>query len=159
MNTIDITISVILLIGIIRGFIKGFIYEIAVLGTFVICYFLGFRLAEFVATYLSKWLSVNPVSMRYVSLILACIGISIGMFFHARLFEGLVKIVALGIFNKIAGAVFGGLKYAFLLSLFLFFFNKYNFSNKHLNADKKAESALYYPVLKLATLVIGTKAN
>ena len=45
MNPLDITISIILLIGAIRGFLKGFIFEIAVLGSLVVCYFLGFKFA------------------------------------------------------------------------------------------------------------------
>jgi membrane protein required for colicin V production len=153
-NTIDITIAVILLIGIVRGFIKGFIYEIAVLGTFVICYFLGFKAATIVAVWLNKLITINPDTMRYASLFVACIGISIGMFFLGKLFEGLAKVAALGLFNKIAGAVFGGLKYAFLLSLFLYFFNKIHFENKYINSDAKANSRLYYKVGRIAQGII-----
>lgn len=156
MNYIDLTISTILLIGAVRGFIKGFIYEIAVLGSLVVCYFLGFKLAGIVATFLGKIISVNPGTLHYISLLIAWIGISVAVFFLARLFEGLVKIVALGIFNKIAGAIFGGLKYAFLLSLFFFFFNRINFSTSWLNSDSKAESVLYYPLLRLATAVFSS---
>ena len=156
MNYIDLTISTILLIGAVRGFIKGFIYEIAVLGSLVVCYFLGFKLAGIVATFLGKIISVNPGTLHYISLLLAWIGISVAIFFLARLFEGLVNIVALGIFNKIAGAIFGGLKYAFLLSLFFFFFNRINFTTSWLNSDSKAESVLYYPLLRLATAVFSS---
>ena len=156
MNSIDITISTILLIGAVRGFIKGFIYEIAVLGSLVVCYFLGFKLAGIVSTFLGKIISFNPGTLHYISLLIAWIGISVAVFFLARLFEGLVNIVALGIFNKIAGAIFGGLKYAFLLSLFFFFFNRINFTTSWLNSDSKAESVLYYPLLRLATAVFSS---
>lgn len=159
MNPLDITISIILLIGTIRGFIKGFIFEIAVLGSLVVCYFLGFKFANIVAGFLGKMISVNAGTLHYTSLLLAWIGISIGIFFLARLFEGLVKIAALGIFNKIAGAIFGGLKYAFLLSLFFYFFNRINFTTSWLNIDSKAESIFYYPLLHLATTIFSTLKN
>ena len=159
MNSLDIAISIILLIGLIRGFIKGFIFEIAVLGSLVVCYFLGFKFATIVAGFLGKVISVNAGTLHYTSLLLAWIGISIGIFFLARLFEGLVKIAALGIFNKIAGSVFGGLKYAFLLSLFFYFFNRINFTTAWLNTDSKAESIFYYPLLHLATIVFSTLKN
>ena len=159
MNPLDITISIILLIGVIRGFIKGFIFEIAVLGSLVVCYFLGFKFANIVAGFLGKMISVNAGTLHYTSLLLAWIGISIGIFFLARLFEGLVKIAALGIFNKIAGAIFGGLKYAFLLSLFFYFFNRINFTTTWLNTDSKAESIFYYPLLHLATTIFLTLKN
>ena len=48
-----------------------------------------------------------------------------------------------------AGAIFGGLKYALLLSLFLFFFHRINISTGWLSADKKAESKFYYPILHI----------
>lgn len=159
MNTIDLTISILILIGAVRGFIKGFIHEIAVLGTLVVCYFLGFKAAGIVATFLGKLISVNSGTLHYISLLTAWIGISIGIFFLARLFESLVNIVALGIFNKIAGAIFGGMKYAFVLSLFFYFFNRINFSTTWLNSDAKAESVFYYPLLNVATAVFSSLKN
>jgi membrane protein required for colicin V production len=154
LNTLDIIISVLLLIGIIRGFIRGFIFEIALLGTIFLCYFLGFKFASFIGEYLSGLFSVNHVTMHYISLFVAWIGISIGIFFIAKLLQGLIEIVAMGIFNKIAGALFGGFKYAVILSVFFFFFNRFEFSGKWINADAKAESQLYYPILKIANVML-----
>jgi membrane protein required for colicin V production len=159
LNSLDIIISVIVLVGIVRGFIKGFIYEIALLGSIIICYFLGFKLADIIANYLVKWISTNPLTTHLISVLMAWIGISVAIFFLARLFEGLVNIAALGIFNKIAGAIFGGIKYVLLLSLFLFFFNRIDFNMSWLNADKKAESQLYYPVLKVSTMIFSVLKN
>lgn len=92
--------------------------------------------------------------MRIVSIFIAWLAISIGVFFLAKLFEGLINITALGLFNKLAGAIFGGLKYAFVASLIFYFTNKINFPFEWINADAKAESALYYKVLKMAEWVI-----
>ena len=92
--------------------------------------------------------------MNYISLFLAWIVITIAIFFLARLFQGLAEIAALGLFNKFAGAVFGGMKYALILSVFFYFFNKINFSTTWINADAKAESIFYYPLLKISTAVI-----
>lgn len=153
MSTIDIILVLLLLAGMVRGFIHGFIYEIALLGVLFVCYFFGFKVAGIVADYLSEFFHTNPVTMHYVSLFIAWIGISIAIFFLAKLLEGLIKIVALGIFNKIAGAIFGGLKYAVVISLLLFFINKVDLHIKWLNPDAKAESYLYYPILKISSWV------
>jgi len=154
MQTIDIVILILLAFGAIRGFIKGFIFEVAMLGALVLCYFLGFKMAAVVAEFLFKTFGGSPETLRYVSFMLVWIGVSIGAWFLAKLFEGLVNITALGIFNKIAGAIFGTLKYAFLVGLFLYFFNKADAKFKWLNTDKKAESIFYYPLLKVGVLVI-----
>lgn len=156
LNTLDLIITIILLIGTVRGFLKGFIYEIAVLGTLVVCYFLGFKLADVVSGFVGKIISVNPYTLHYISLLLAWLGISVAIFFLARLFEGLVNIVALGIFNKIAGAIFGGLKYAFVLSLFIFFFNRFSLSTSWLNADARAESFFYYPLMHMSAGIFSS---
>ncbi len=154
MQTIDIAILILLAFGAIRGFIKGFIFEVAMLGALVLCYFLGFKMAAAVAEFLFKTFGGSPETLRYVSFMLVWIGVSIGAWFLAKLFEGLVNITALGIFNKIAGAIFGTLKYAFLVGLFLYFFNKADAKFEWLDTDKKAESIFYYPLLKVGVLVI-----
>jgi membrane protein required for colicin V production len=159
MGILDIIITILLLIGIVRGFIRGFIFEIAILGVLFVCYFLGFKIADVVAGWIGKIFSSNASSVHYVSLLISWIGISVGVYFLAKLFEGLVNIAALGIFNKIAGAIFGGFKVAFLLSLFFFFFNKINFSSSWINADAKAESHFYYPLLKISTAVFSSLEN
>jgi membrane protein required for colicin V production len=154
LNALDLVLSVLLVIGIIRGFMKGFIHEIAVLGTMFICYFFGFKLAESVAVYLNNFFHVDPNTMRIVSIFITWIGISIGIFFLAKLFEGLINITALGLFNKIAGAVFGGFKYAFVISLLLYFLNKFEVNTGWFSSDAKAESFLYYKILKIASTVL-----
>lgn len=94
---------------------KGFIYEVAMLGALVVCYFLGFKMAAAVAEFLFKTFGGSPETLHYVSYVIVWIGVSIGAWFLAKLFEGLISITALGLFNKIAGAIFGVLKYSFLI--------------------------------------------
>ena len=154
MQTLDIIFLVILAFGAVRGFMKGFIYEVAMLGALFLCYFLGFKMAASVAEYLFKTFGGHPETLRIVSFSIVWIGISIGAWFLAKLFEGLINIAALGIFNKIAGVVFGFLKYAFLLSLFLYFFNKVDTKFNLISTDKKAESIFYYPLLRISKTVV-----
>jgi membrane protein required for colicin V production len=159
MTTLDIILSLLLLGGAIRGFIKGFIFEIAILGVIFVLYFFGFQLADWASVYVGRVLDVKSVTLHYVSLFVVWIGVSIAIHFIAKLLEGLVKVVALGIFNKFAGALFGLIKYTFLLSVFLFFLNKIDISTSWFNADKKAESVLYYPILRIAPTVISVLKN
>jgi membrane protein required for colicin V production len=155
MQTLDIILLVLLGFGAVRGFMKGFIYEVAMLGALVLCYFLGFKMAAIVATFLFKTFGGSPETLHYVSYLIVWIGVSIGAWFLAKLFEGLISITALGIFNKIAGGVFGVFKYAFLIGLFLYFFNKIDHQFNWLTTDQKATSIFYYPLLKIGKLVLG----
>lgn len=159
MNYIDIVLLLLLLTGAIRGFIKGFIFEIAVLGALFLGMYTGFHFAYIIQPYLLKIGKMNPLTVSYVSFFITFLLVAIGIFFLAKLFEGLINIAALGIFNKILGAVFGLLKYAFIISIVLYFFNQLDAKHHYLSADKKAESHVYYPVLKLSPALLPVMAE
>ena len=131
---------------------RGFVYEIAVIGSLFICYFFGFRAAEIAGEYLNKIFNADALTMHYASVFAGWILISIGVFFLAKLFEGLINLAALGIFNKIAGAFFGAFKYAFILSIGFYFLNKIELS--WFSADDKASSFWYYKILKMSSWVM-----
>jgi membrane protein required for colicin V production len=154
MNILDIIIVVILLIGLIRGFLKGFIFEIAVLGALFLGTYAAFRFSWWLQPYVSKLIHSSPATVMYVSSFLMFLLVAVGIFFLAKLFEGLVNIAALGIFNKILGALFGLFKYAFVISVLLYFFNQLDVKRNFISADKKAESKLYYPLLKMSQVLI-----
>jgi membrane protein required for colicin V production len=153
-NIVDIVLAILLLTGLIRGFLKGFIYEIAVLGALFLGTYAAFRFSWFLQPYVSKWIHSNPATVVYVSSLLMFLLVAVGIFFLAKLFEGLVNIAALGIFNKIMGALFGLFKYAFVISVLLYFFNQFDVKRNFISADKKAESKLYYPLLKMSQVLI-----
>jgi membrane protein required for colicin V production len=97
---------------------------------------------------------MNPRTVSYVSSFLMFLVISVGIFFLAKLFTGLINIAALGIFNKILGALFGLLKYAFIISILLYFFNQLDAKHNYIAPDKKAESHLYYPLMKMSPALL-----
>jgi membrane protein required for colicin V production len=154
MNILDIVLALLLLIGLIRGFIKGFIFEIAILGALFLGTYAAFRFSYFIQPWVSNTIHSNPSTVLYVSSFIMFLLVTVGIFFLAKLFEGLVNIAALGIFNKILGAVFGLLKYAFIISVLLYFFNPLDSKHHYIPADKKAESKLYYPVLKMSQVLL-----
>jgi membrane protein required for colicin V production len=154
MNIIDIILAILLLIGTIRGFLKGFIFEIAVLGALFLGTYAAFRFSFYIQPFVSKTIDTNPATTMFVSALIMFLLVGIGIFFLAKLFEGLINIAALGIFNKILGAIFGLFKYAFVISILLYFFNPLDTEHHYISADKKAESRLYYPILKISQVLM-----
>ncbi|CAN5473071.1 CvpA family protein [soil metagenome] len=154
MNYLDITLAILLLIGLVRGFIKGFIFEIAVVGALFLGTYAAFKLSGMLQSLVMKMGNMSPFTVNLVCSILMFTIVCVGIFFLAKLFTGMVNIAALGIFNKILGAIFGLLKYAFITSVILYFFNQLDVKHHYLSADKKAESHLYYPVLKMAPALL-----
>jgi membrane protein required for colicin V production len=151
---LDIILGGLLIIGIIRGFLKGFIFEVAILGVFFLGMWAGFKFAGFATPYVLKVISPDPKTLYYISSFVMFLVISAGVILLAKLFTGLINMAALGIFNKLAGAVLGGLKYALVLSILIFYFNKLDTKYKWLEADTKAESHLYYPLAKISPVVL-----
>lgn len=154
MNYLDIILSVFLLAGVVRGFLKGFIYEVAVLGALFLGYYLGFKFADTIAPKVQNIIHIDGGTLHYITFFIIWLAVTIGMIFLAKLFTGLIDMVALGIFNKIAGAVFGLLKHLLIAGLVIYFFNKPDTKYKWLDPDTKAESKLYYPILKGAKSVM-----
>ena len=154
MNWLDILLAVILLIGVVRGFLNGFVYEIANLGAFFLGLYCGFELAEMISPKVSELLEAGPSMVRYVSLFLVFLAIWIGVLLLSKLFEGLINVALMGVFNKIAGAVFGLLKFIVITSVLIYFFHKADTKYNWLSADTKAESNIYYPLLKTAPVIL-----
>ncbi|REJ81899.1 MAG: CvpA family protein [Bacteroidetes bacterium] len=151
---LDIVLGLILLVGIIRGFMKGFIYEVAVLGALFLGLWAGFKFADLATPYVLKVISPDPKTLYYISGFVMFLAVAIGIFFLAKLFEGLVNIAALGMFNKIAGALFSLCKYILILSICIFYFNKLDTKFRFFEPDTKANSKLYYPLMKAAPFVL-----
>jgi membrane protein required for colicin V production len=154
MNIIDIILAVLLLVGVVRGFIKGFIYEIAIIGILFLGTYAAFRFSGALQPWVSRHTEAAASTVSYISAFLMFVAVAVGIFFLAKLLEGLVNITALGVFNKILGALFGLFKYAFVIGVLIYFFNPVDTTFKFISADKKAESKLYYPILKISQTVM-----
>ena len=150
MNYIDIILAIILVTGIVRGFMKGFVYEVAVLGALFLGVYAAFKLSHILTPWLSKAGDFSPGTAGFAASLILFLLVVFGIIFLAKLFTGLADMAALGIFNKILGGMFGLAKHILVLSVFIYFFNQLDTRHHFISTDKKAESRLYYPVMKVA---------
>lgn len=154
MNTFDIIVIILLLIGAVRGFIHGFVFEIATLGSLFLAMFAAFKLAYLAQPTLRKLGNMDAHLLAVLSFILMFLLVIVGMYFLAKLFTSLIDKAGLGIFNKLMGAIFGILKYAFILSILIYFFNHFNERHHYVSQEKKSASRLYQPIADLAPAVL-----
>lgn len=154
MNWLDGCLLFVLLIGAVRGFIHGFVYEVAHLGAFFLGLYAGFALVDRVTPSVGNALQTDPLIVHYVSFFIVFLAVWIGVVLLGKLFEGLLNVAFLGAFNKLAGAIFGFTKYLVITGVFLYFFHKLDSNYKWIRPDTKAESKLYYPILKSATTLL-----
>jgi membrane protein required for colicin V production len=158
-NWIDLLLAGVLLTGLVRGLLHGFVYEIAHLGAYFLGWYAGFKLADSLAPKIGKLLEADPMIVHHVSFFLVFIAVWIGVVLMGRLFEGLVSVAFLGIFNKVAGALFGLAKYLVVCGILLYFFHKADTKYGWISPDTKAASRLYYPVLKTSTSLMPVLEN
>ena len=125
MNYIDIFISIFLIYGFIKGLYKGFIIEIAsviglVLGIYLATQYNGDLSNYLISINLVTWEEKHIIIISYFLLFTITILI---VSILGKIATKLAKLVALGLFNKILGAIFGLLKNVLILIILIFIFN------------------------------------
>ena len=154
MNYFDIIIIIPLLWGAFKGFKKGLIIEIASLVALFLGVWGGVKFSSISAEYLSEMFDISEKIMPLISFAITFILIVIAVFTLAKLLQKFIKMVALGLVNKITGAIFGLLKFALIISVILNLVNNVNAEVNFIEPEMKNSSLLYEPVSKIALVLI-----
>ncbi len=148
MNYIDIVVGIILVVAIIKGFKNGLIIELASLAALIIGLLGAIKFSNVTENYLSQYWNSDHIGI--IAFIITFILIVVGIHVAAKALDKLISAVALGIINRIAGATFSFLKYAFILSVLLAVTESLDKRMKILPPDQKEGSFLYKPLSALA---------
>ena len=154
MNALDIIILIPFCFGMVRGFIKGFVRQAASLAGLVV----GVYCANFFSTGIAQLLAdCFNTPIQYGKVIAFCIiftGIGIASYFAAVFVSNLLKKIALSGLNRLVGALFGGLKYLLVISIFINVLQAVD-EKVHVVADEqKNNSLLYYPAQKFVLTIL-----
>lgn len=154
MNYIDIILIIPLLWGLYKGFTKGLIIEAASIIALGLAIWGGIKFSDFLTGYIHEHFSWNTKYLPVVSFAIIFLGILILVYAIAKLIERLVKAVSLGFVNKLAGGIFGMLKFGLILSVIIFVLNAIERSVHVIPSEIKQKSLLYEPVGKIAPVII-----
>ncbi|HMR45872.1 MAG TPA: CvpA family protein [Bacteroidia bacterium] len=153
MNILDLFLAVPLLWGAYKGFTRGIIYEIAMILGLIAGLYVAFKFSGLVQGWIFQLVNKDSALPAWVGFFIVS-GIIMAVFIlYARLLEGILKAGDLNLFNKIIGGVFGLLKYALVLSVFLWLLKSLEPHLNFINTQTKKESKLYEPVLKTSTFL------
>ena len=158
-NWIDIVLGVLLLWALIKGYRKGLIIELASLLALILGIYGAIKFADITAIYLSKTVDLPDDYTPLIAFALTFVVIVVAVHFIARLVQKLVKMVALNFPNRLAGALFSGLKITLILSFLLFFIDSIDQNIKVIPKEAKDQSVLYYPLSGIAFKIIPTITN
>ena len=150
----DIILCVPLLWGLYKGFTKGFIVELASLVAFGLGIWGAYHFSAYTAAVLKDKLHFNSPYLPIISFSLTTLLIVIAIFLLAKLIQKFAEGMALGPVNKIAGAIFSALKYALLMSVFIFVMDTVEKKIPLVSLKMKEGSLLYKPIGSLAPFII-----
>ena len=151
MNYIDIIIVIPMAWFAFQGFKRGLVVELFSLIALIAGIYAALYFSDFATKFIIENVSLNEDYVPILSFILTFIGVVIIVYFVGKLLEKLVNMVALGILNKLAGAIFGILKAAVFLSIIIMLIN--SFDDEWISKEKKKDSLLYAPVSEIAPLL------
>lgn len=156
MKYLDFILAIPLLWGGIMGFRKGLIIELASIVALVLGIVGSIHFSSFTAEKLNTHLDISSNWLGFVGFLTTFIAIVFGVFLLAKVLDKAIKAIALGMLNRIAGMLFGILKYALVMSFLLYFLNQLNAKFVFLEENWNSSSYLYDPVIKISNLFKAT---
>jgi membrane protein required for colicin V production len=143
MNWLDIALLILLLIGFWKGYLNGFFVELTSLVALVAAIYGSIHFSNYASDWLMSHTEWEESTIVIASFVITFIVIILVITYAGKLVTKLVNTVQLSFLNKIAGAVFGLLKLAFLASVILMFINSAAGEIDIVDREIKDESLLY----------------
>lgn len=149
-NLLDIIFLVPLLLFAYNGFKKGIVIEVAGLVALILGLYFAFYFSGFTADLLNNWFTLEAKYVAAIAFILTFIVVVLVVVSVGKLLEKVIDILLLGFFNKLAGAVFGILKGALILSILIFIINYFDEGRRVFTKELCQKSIFYEPVESIA---------
>lgn len=153
MNLIDLVFIILFVWSVYKGFTKGFIIVIASFCALIIGIYGAIKLSGFTAIILAEKSEINHENIKLIAFALTFVLIVIATHLTAFFVDKLVNAVALGFFNRMAGAFFNLFKTAVIISVFLVIFEKIDEKVSIIPRNVTEKSALYSPLRSLSPLI------
>jgi len=153
MNILDIIISVLLFFGVWKGFKRGLVFELAMLIGLIIGIYAGLKFSDLCFKFLQNYVHDEGYLLHILSFIIVFVAILFTFFVFAKIIESILKVTALNIFNKIAGGVFGLLKYSLVLSVIFLLLQPLERKLNLIPDHVKKESLIYPQILHASSWI------
>ena len=153
MNYLDIIMGSLILFGAVKGFFKGFVIEAASIVALIAGILGALLFASTIGDLLSTYFNFKTIPPTGIIFALIFIVIIISINLLAKLLTKFIKMAALGLINRIFGTLFGGLKFAIMLSALLLLLDQFSFLFKYFDTIILEESILYDPIKNLGEIL------
>jgi membrane protein required for colicin V production len=155
MGAIDIVLGIIILLGLFSGWKNGLFVALTSLIGLVAGVYGAIYFSDYAAVYISEWTDLSEQTTNLIAFAVTFLMIIIVISMLGKFLTKIADFAALGMINKVLGAAFTALKYAFIVSVvFMFVNSSEGLSGYIISEDKKADSVLYEPVASLAPMIL-----
>ncbi len=150
MNSLDLFILIPIAVGFIFGLFKGLIKELTSLAAIFLGIYAAKLLSPWLAGILIKSSGFSVKTAHPVAYVLIFIAVAVALLIIAKTIDKVFDSISLDGLNKLMGGIFGGLKYALIISVVINLFNIADSKFKIISQATKSESIVYEPILNLA---------
>jgi membrane protein required for colicin V production len=156
---LDIIIAIPILWGMFKGFRRGLIIELCTLMALVLGIYGAAEFSDIAGEFLQAEFNTDPRLSNVLAFALVFVLIVIVVFIFGKTLEKVIKMVALGLFNKLLGMIFGGAKFLLIVSSLLFLINGFPITEKLLPDHWRQDSYLYEPAAAVAPKLFPVLKN
>ncbi|MEM1002438.1 MAG: CvpA family protein [Bacteroidota bacterium] len=150
MSVIDIVLGSLLIIGTVRGLMKGLFVEVASLLALVLGIYGAIHFSNYASSFIDPHVSWTEQTLQIVSFAITFVIIVMAIGLAGKALTKLADFAALGLLNKLLGAIFGLVKIGLILSIVLLLIDKVDAKIPFLTPKELQKSSLYVPVKSLA---------
>lgn len=150
---LDLIIAIPILWGMLRGFKRGLIIELCTLMALIMGAYGAAAFGNMAGDYLQTQFNTDPRMSLVLAFATVFILIVVAVFIFGKVLEGLIKMVALGLVNRLFGLLFGALKFGLIVSSLFFILNGFPITEKLISPKWKQESLLYKPIASIAPML------
>jgi membrane protein required for colicin V production len=152
LKVLDIILVILLLIGAFQGYRKGLLLEIFGLIALVLAVIGGLKLMHWGIEFMQERFDISSNLLPIIAFIVIFIAIILLVSLIGRLLKNVVHLTLLGSVDKLAGSILGILKWAFGLSILLWFFSSIGYSFPE---EMSFNTYVYPEIYAFAPTVIG----
>jgi membrane protein required for colicin V production len=145
--------GILILFGAVKGFFKGFVIEAASIVALIAGILGALLFSSTIGDILSTYFNFETIPPTGIIFALIFIVIIISINLLAKLLTKFIKMAALGLINRIFGTLFGGLKFAIMLSALLLLLDQFSFLFQYFDTIILEESILYDPIKNLGEIL------
>ncbi|RLD87408.1 MAG: CvpA family protein [Bacteroidetes bacterium] len=142
-NLLDLILLIPLLLFAFNGYKKGIIIEVTTLVALVLGIYAALFFSNYTANLLTGSFNISTDYLNIIAFIATFIGVLVAVMIIGKLLEKVVNLLMLGIVNKLAGALFGIVKGALLLSILIFLINYFDTNASIIKKEARTKSILY----------------